>query len=344
MANVLLLGAGASRGTLGECAPVSKEFGKQVTTVTKWTEEYPYLAVAIQFLSQRITDTSLKSWALDKVWGAIDTRVKLQHIWGLCLPGAPFPHIVKGVQRNDWDPWGIAGFQLVCLVARVYGDDLKDKIKTAAEGNGSVKTGLDKLEGGDCVISFNYDLLAERILDKLRKQWASANRYYQPAHGDDKILLCKPHGCLSWKGHFPEKECPVEILKYPMPEGDIHPEVHPCLTAPVPFKSEIIDWALQLSLVPTFFHLLVAQWGFAIEYLSKAERLEVMGYGFPPEDLHAHYLFAEAAAKRGKNKKLQIEVYETCEQRFDKVKREIDKIFSPSGCSYSCEYKGEVKG
>lgn len=349
MVRVLLLGAGASSGTLKESAPTSVEFGQQVNSIVpEWRQEYLYLAAAVDFLKPRMPDISEKAceraWALDKVWSAIDNRVKLRYIWELSLPGAPFPLKVKGVQVNWWDPWGIAGFELGCVLARVYGESLENKIKEAADGNGSVKTELNKLEGGDCVISFNYDLLAERILSQLKKEWTRANRYYAPTQGGNKILLCKPHGCLSWKGHFPEKEGQaVEILNRPMCECEIKHDEHPCLVAPVPFKSEIIDQALQLNNVPSFFHLLVAQWRFAIEYLSKADKLVVMGYGFPPEDLHAHYLFAEAAAKRGKDGKLKIEVYETCKQRFDEVQAEVDKIFRPSGCSYSCNYKGQVQ-
>ena len=344
MASVLLLGAGASKGTLREFAPTSAEFGEYLQkNVPSWSIEYQFLAAAVKFLGNRIPNTSLEAWALDKVWSAIDTRVKLQQIWGLGLPGALFPYIVKGVQRNDWDPWGIAGFELACLVARVYGDNLEDKIKKAAEGNGSLKTELDKLKGGDCVISFNYDLLAERILDKLAKEWIRANRYYERIQRDNKILLNKPHGCLSWKGHFSEKECPVEILYGPMPERDIRPQVHPCLAAPVPFKSEIIDPTLQLNLAPNMFHLLVAQWRSAIEYLSEANKLVVMGYGFPSEDLYARYLFAEAAAKRDNEASLEVEVYEICRQRYDEVEKEIKKTFGPSRCHFTCKYKGKVE-
>jgi len=335
MTSVLLLGAGASRGTLGECAPVSPEFGTYLKrTISNWMEEYLYLAAAIRFLSQRLTDVSQESWALDKVWGAIDTRVKLQRIWGLDLPSMPSPH--------GWDSWGIAGFELTLVLARVLGELLEAPIEEAVKRGGSIIVEIEKLKPGDCVISLNYDVLVERILDDVEKSWTRATPWYDAIH-TGTILLCKPHGSLNWKGYFPENGHPVEFLNGPMKEREITPKCHPCLVAPVPFKSEIIDSALQLTLAPNLFHLLVAQWRSAIERLSKAGRLVVMGYGFPPEDLHAHYLFAEAAAKREKDEKLQIEVFETCEQRFGEVRREIDKIFGPSGCKYSCEYKGAVR-
>lgn len=345
MRTVLLLGAGASKGTLKESAPTSDEFGQGLNSIVcNWRQEYRYLAAAIDFLKPRMPDTSEEAWALHEVWGAIDTRVKLRHIWGLSLPGAPFPLVVKGVQVGWWDPWGIAGFELRCVLARVYGEKLEGKIEEASKRSGSVKKELRALEPGDCVISFNYDLLAESVLDQLGKEWTRANRCYESSQGSNRILLCKLHGCLSWKGHFPEKEGQaVEILDRPMRECEMRHDEHPCLVAPVPFKSEIVDSALQLNKVPSFFHLLVAQWQFAIEYLLKADKLVVMGYGFPAEDRHAHYLFAEAAAKRGKAGELQIEVFETCQQRFNEVRTRIGKIFDASKCSYSCEYKGQVE-
>lgn len=93
MSNVIILGAGASRGTLGEKAPVSAEFGEYLNKkVPCWHTKYPYLAAVVCFLKSRIPDTFEDSWALDKVWSAIDNRIKLRHVLNLSLPDAPFPH------------------------------------------------------------------------------------------------------------------------------------------------------------------------------------------------------------------------------------------------------------
>jgi len=81
MTRVLLLGAGASRGTLGEKAPISAQFGKCLhRNIKDWTNKYPYLSAAVKFFKERIQNTSMESWALDKIWGAIDNRVKLRYI------------------------------------------------------------------------------------------------------------------------------------------------------------------------------------------------------------------------------------------------------------------------
>jgi hypothetical protein len=342
MSCVILLGAGASRGILGEQAPVAKDFGQYLNKlVPSWSQNYPYLAAAICFLEQRIPDTSEKSWALDKVWSAIDNRVKLRYIWDLNLPGAPFrPPNNKNIYKIGLDPWGLAGFELLCAVAHVYGKALDSKIQEATKGNGTVKMKIEKLQQGDCVISFNYDLLTERILENLKKKVTIANSWFGAREVNNTILLCKPHGSLSWQGDFPEIGRCVRILNDPVAEKENDYDfaqrttTHAAIVAPVPFKSEIIGSALQLNKVPNFFHLLVAQWRWAIQRISEAEKLIVLGYGFPPEDLHAHYLFAEAAANRKSNNELKIEVYEGSEQRFDNVKKEIDKLFKPISCKY----------
>lgn len=343
MSRVILIGSGATRGTLGEIAPVAKDFGKHLNKkVSDWREKYPYLAAVVRFLEPQIPDTTEKPWALDKVWSAIDNRVKLRYILGLSLPGAPFPPpTTKEIYSRDLDPWGLAGFELRCAVAKVYGADLDQRIKDAAEGNGTLKKELALLQPGDCVISFNYDLLAEEIMKNLNKNVIRANQWLDPTCASDAILLCKPHGCLSWKQQVPEKGKIVEILNRPIrpmkeDEIDFDPDknvtIQPGIAGPVPFKSEIIVPELQLQGdVRYFFYLLVAQWKCAIQRISKTEKLVIMGYGFPPEDLHAHYLFAEAAAKR-KNKKLEVEVFEKCERHFEEVRKEIYELFKRVPC------------
>jgi hypothetical protein len=67
--------------------------------------------------------------------------------------------------------------------------------------------------------------------------------------------------------------------------------------------------------------------------------LRLIGYGFPPEDLHAQYLFGEAAAKRENGKGLPVEVFEKDEERFEDVRKEICKLFKLA----SCKYRGQVR-
>jgi len=248
----------------------------------------------------------------------------------------------------NFNPWLLAGFELKCAVTRVYGTALESKIQEAVKGNGTVKNEIKQLQSGDCIISFNYDLLAEKILRQHNKKVAVANPYSDTTNLKDAILLCKPHGSLSWKQWSPERGGSPKILNMPMQEWkidfirEIGANILPGIIGPVPFKDEIIFSDLQLGEVPLFFNLVVAQWRSAIQCISETEKLVVLGYGFPPEDLHAHYLFAEAAAKRESDKELEIEVYEICGQRFNDVKKNIAEVLEPASCKYRCEYKGEA--
>jgi hypothetical protein len=345
MSNLILLGAGASRGTLKEQAPVAAEFGQCLNhQVSDWDTTYPYLAAVVRFLEPRVPNTSKESWALDKVWGAIDNRVKLRYILDLSLPGAPFPPPrTKRIYNQLRDPWGLAGFELRCALTRIYGVRLTLAIREAVKGSGTLKGELARLQAGDCVISFNYDLLAEKLLKAVNKCVVRSG-HLETANTKDAVLLCKPHGCLSWKQRVPENGRVVRILDRPMTEEDVDFDpvekatVQPGIVGPVPFKSEIIVPELQEGNVDDFFRLLVSQWRDAIQRISQAERLIVLGYGFPSEDLHAQYLFAEAAAKIENNKRLQVEVFER-EGRFEEVRKEICKLFKPA----SCEYQGPVE-
>jgi hypothetical protein len=347
MSSVIILGAGASYGTVGKKAPLARDFGQYLMKKTPdWSKSYPYLAAAINFLEPRLEDTTLKSWALDRVWGAIDNWVKLRFVLNLTLPGAPFPApSSKNIYKRNLDPWGFAGFELRCVVASVYGVGLDAAILTACGGSGTVKEKLKELQPGDCVISFNYELLAETILQKNGQKFTLANPWVAPDDVRGGILLCKPHGSLDWKQRSPENGRSVEILNSPMREDDIdfaeteNCTVQPAIVGPVPFKSEIVFPELQLGTVATSFHLLVAQWHCALQCLSLCERLVILGYGFPPEDLHAHFLFADAGAKRKSSKTIEVEIYEKEKNRFEEVKREVKKLFKAN----SFKYRGPVK-
>lgn len=337
MSRVIILGAGASYGTLEPEAPLAAGFGKYlIKKAPDWSHRYPYLAAAINFLGPRLQDTTLASWALDKVWGAIDNRVKLKCVLGLTLPGAPFPpppSLKKEIYKRNLDPWGLAGLELRCAVADVYGVDLDPAIQRASGDNGTVRKRLKELQPGDCVISFNYELLAETILKKNGQKFTVANPWINPDDVRDAILLCKPHGSLNWKQRSPENGRSVEFLNDPMREDEIdfaeteNCTMQPGIIGPVPYKSEIILPELQVRNVPSFFYLLVAQWRSAIEHLSMCEKLIILGYGFPPEDLHAQYLFADAGAKRKSSKRVEVEIYEREKNRFEAVKKEVEKLF-----------------
>jgi len=59
MSSVILLGAGASKGTLGEQSPTAEDFGECLKKEEPdWNRCYPYLAAVISFLEPRIPKPS----------------------------------------------------------------------------------------------------------------------------------------------------------------------------------------------------------------------------------------------------------------------------------------------
>ncbi len=313
---VVILGAGASRGALGECAPTSTEFGRYVCCEVcdgeqNFRKKFPNLSGVLELLKERIPRSEPKAecfgidnWPLDKVWGAMDTRWKLHNIigsdgWEDCT--GECTEITKNANPTTNGKWDYAGFELRYLTTKVYGSGLECAIEKAVKcdcGSCNLKSVFNELNPGDSVISFNYDNLAEKMLDKCGKK--------------EYILLSKPHGSLTWKQYSREKcgKC-FELLQEPMRVCDYKYEdgttCQPGIIGPVPYKTEIIFPEYQVS-VPMFYCYLVAQWKKLIDYVSNADKLIVCGYSFPAEDYHARYLFAEAAARRN-GKKLAVDVY-----------------------------------
>lgn len=204
--------------------------------------------------------------------------------------------------QDIWDAWDFAGFELRRAVAYIYGKSIEAEIENAVNARGSVAQEIGKLKPGDCVISFNYDLLDERILEKRHKgKWVRAYPWLDFAGQEETIILCKPHGSLNWLQRVPENGRRVQLLPEPMREDEIDYKkgatLQPGIVGPVPFKSEIIVPEIQGS-VNSFHELLVAQWSWAMRRISEAQELVIMGYGFPAEDLHARFLFKEAIANR----------------------------------------------
>src|SRR5262249_5608421 len=149
------------------------------------------------------------------------------------------------------------------------------------------------------VVSMNYDTVFERLAQDLGATLVQTQR---SGDADPNVsTLIKPHGSLSWKRYIPERGRQVEFLSAPMASTDVRWEskgeliIQPVIVAPVPFKSEILAWEIQVVYDSRdFFTLLSHQWRAFREVLHRAERLVVVGYGFPPEDSHAEMLMRSA--------------------------------------------------
>lgn len=345
MNQVLIVGAGASFGTLGKKAPIARDFGNYLhENLPKWTDDYPFLCAAIQYFEKRVAGVSLESWALDKVWSAIDNQVKLRHIVNPKLQMDTATHLdpTERTRGISLDPFGRAGIDLRSVLTRVYGEDLESEIARVVRLDGTLKDKLRQLSIDDCVVSFNYDLLVERLMEELGKRYMHSTTSSMDAAKRGSILLCKPHGSLSWKTLVPESGRRTEILAKTLSEKEIGRRqgetqtTQPGIIAPVPFKEQIAIPELQ-SDVPDFFNLLVAQWKDMIDEVSKASSLTFMGYRFPAEDLHAQYILGDAAARRD-DARIEIDVFLKSMESYHEVEKSLNAIFKNA----TIEYKGRV--
>lgn len=324
MRKLLIVGAGASYGTLRPKAPTSNRFGEYVNTnIGNWKSDYPYLNAAVRHFKHSIPGISESSWGLDKIWGAIDNQAKLRDIFerDLRLPTSPLvkPTHLR-IYQTSLDDIGLAGFELKRLISNVYDSQIASDFQSHQNGSGSLAQEIVRLKGGDCVCSFNYDLLTESILRKKSEGDRCKVIIAEPPPVIDKenegIILCKPHGSLSWKTPVPERKAIPQISPYdsPLPEDkiDFYPSLgfnlQPGLVPPVPFKEQLAVPELQRR-VPQFYSLLVHQWKTLMSRISTSDEITLMGYGFPEADGHALHIIGAGAAKR--SKKFTIRIYNT---------------------------------
>lgn len=272
----VILGTGATIGTLGLEAGVIGFVRRLEAVRSNWRTEYPSLAQAVNDCGGNPLDV-----ALDRLWTRLDYYSKFKTILGSAYPGEASTELRKALL----DAYGFADeISRICSAQTTY----------------PLKTVLADLGPGDAVISFNWDTLAETILhDVLR-----ADLVQVPHPGSIcRIRLVKPHGSLSWVHRSGE---PIEIrdganvrLK-PMDVSDVYSgrpgSSEPLILGALPIKSELLDEIQRGE--PGLHGLIASQWVEAVDAISRAEEIVVVGYRFPREDEYGRFLLREAVGKR----------------------------------------------
>lgn len=82
---------------------------------------------------------------------------------------------------------------------------------------------------------------------------------------------------------------------------------------------------------------MIAQWKWAINCLSRADEIIFMGFGFPPEDLYVHDLFAEGVA-RISNQTIKVKIYEKGVCQYYKLRKRIEMLFEIASHNYKVHY------
>jgi len=156
-------------------------------------------------------------------------------------------------------------------------------------------------------ITFNYDLLLEQSLEKLGKQYhyLSVNvdifdRYYKNYH--PSILILKLHGSLNWEllSRGDDIIFKKKSVKPTYPENSINANsfIEPGIVPPTILKEEINSEYNESNPLK---RLLINQWKYAIQLLSKADKVIIVGYSFPETDYHVHRIFQIANMIRQSN-------------------------------------------
>lgn len=153
-------------------------------------------------------------------------------------------------------------------------------------------------------ITFNYDLLLESALEKLNKQYhyLSVNvdifdRYYKNNY--PSILILKLHGSLNWELFSRSDDVlfkgkPVKP-RYPINSLRVNDYTEPGIVPPTILKEEINSEYIENNPLR---RLLINQWKCAIQLLSNADKVIIVGYSFPETDYHVHRIFQIANMKR----------------------------------------------
>jgi hypothetical protein len=141
------------------------------------------------------------------------------------------------------------------------------------------------LRAGDAVITFNWDLLVEKALYDLHKN-------YEYKLTDSAICILKPHGSLDW---FDSKEVSIDRnLIFPLNEKFRRIQVFKrfrALRISTPTVPVILPPVINKKIVH---EELQAIWRDAWLALRHASEIYVIGYSLPPEDLHARLTIRSA--------------------------------------------------
>jgi hypothetical protein len=288
---LLIVGAGASRGSIAKepSVPTAAEFGKALARINRdWQRAYQSLAKVVT----KHLGCSLDQFSLEELWTCVDWYAKFKHV----LPKPAW-------EDDDADAFGP---QLKRALLEVYGGRC-DALARALPRNDGYVLGrlLGGMRPGDVIASFNYDTIVERLAIETFGLNVSSVSAAQPSPA---ILLVKPHGSVSWAMNVPTRSVrwhasSGEPLLDSLTTRDIDRGTEPLLLGAVPIKSELIfhvqAWACEHGTSwKQVFDLISKQWSQLVHAIRHAQRISVVGYSFPREDVYGRFLIGEAARSR----------------------------------------------
>ncbi len=145
------------------------------------------------------------------------------------------------------------------------------------------------LKPSDVIISFNWDLNLEKVLEGLKKEYQ-----YNLADGNiEKITILKPHGSLNW---FKLDEILLSRDKTePLFEGSKDIQVFkPLRPVSSAIKKDFLPFIIPPIMQKEINEDLKTIWENIYAVLSQANEINILGYSLPSNDLNVRYAFRTA--------------------------------------------------
>ncbi len=367
--NVLLLGAGATTGSGGTCEingarftpPVDNNFFETVSQHAPdllSENNRPFLRTLLSSFDIRFSETKdFSGIRLEQVWSFVDlcfkhflpgkyTFVKEHNKCNELIKrinqGAKDSHHYyqdymnpRDINKAVWLMLVLAGWEMRTLISDVLG-----RIIVPSDNNFLKLFG--KLQG-ECkgqaiaVITFNYDLALEKSLDlsnDLRGRWHYPFIFSSTTRGEG-VKIIKLHGSLNWKSTGPNlTNIDTDYLLEPVPQKINKTECsQAAIIPPTALKEEI---NLPKDQPPILQGLFNSLWRLALEEISSADNLIIIGYSFPLLDAHADWLFRIATSGRSKFQEV-IYCYKNS-SRSEDLERKVRRLFPAR--SFTGYYQG----
>lgn len=218
------------------------------------------------------------------------------------------------------DTWSSDGNETQVIVKTLIGEILAEGMPPPGAIPPLYLEFASRLEAGDTVITFNYDVLLERALDEVGKPYRlfpDRDNGETAYEGPNEVLLLKPHGSIDWfdrSGYlrmcqaFEEQGAP-DPPTHPVFNGDLPLTVEPLIDGPSPnaenlgslFRVHEIEdlyrnpimfratpWILSPSPAKILFTSRVKDFWWGVGRMGGYNLgLAIIGFSLPPQDEYA---------------------------------------------------------
>jgi len=198
----------------------------------------------------------------------------------------------------------LAGWDLRRLLSRVFEDLVPPRATLPSDDHANrykalLETFDIATDDSTIFISLNYDTVLEHALNEARIRWHYRHVHSAVARDRRSIRILKPHGSLNWRfrGNVPSVWIDTAYALAPVgcQSYEVNRFKEAMIIPPTQIKQAIMIAETQ---PPEVVQLFRAIWKEAVDVLAAASRVFVIGYSFPPTDLHLHTLFRLVGRKR----------------------------------------------